>query len=62
MTPPVRTARGRPAAAVVKPPPRSCDTFVALPDATADGSVVFGKNSDRETEVRWASGCLGGCR
>ncbi|MDW8319192.1 MAG: C69 family dipeptidase [Anaerolineae bacterium] len=24
-----------------------CDTFVALPDATADGSVIFGKNSDR---------------
>lgn len=25
-----------------------CDTFVAIPTATADGSVVFGKNSDRE--------------
>jgi dipeptidase len=25
-----------------------CDTFVALPGATSDGSVVFGKNSDRE--------------
>ncbi|MEI2715470.1 MAG: C69 family dipeptidase [Candidatus Nanopelagicales bacterium] len=25
-----------------------CDTFVALGDSTADGSVVFGKNSDRE--------------
>jgi secernin len=25
-----------------------CDTFVALGDATADGSVIFGKNSDRE--------------
>lgn len=25
-----------------------CDTFVALGDATADGSVVFAKNSDRE--------------
>ncbi len=25
-----------------------CDTFVALPDATADGSVLLGKNSDRE--------------
>ncbi len=24
-----------------------CDTFVALPPATADGVVVFGKNSDR---------------
>ncbi|KAI9028793.1 secernin-2-like protein [Hyaloraphidium curvatum] len=29
------------------PPPRSCDTFVALPPATAHGGVVFGKNSDR---------------
>jgi len=25
-----------------------CDTFVALPSATGDGAVVFGKNSDRE--------------
>jgi len=25
-----------------------CDTFVALGNATADGSVLFGKNSDRE--------------
>jgi secernin len=25
-----------------------CDTFVALNTATADGSVIFGKNSDRE--------------
>ncbi len=25
-----------------------CDTFLALPSVTADGSVVFGKNSDRE--------------
>ncbi|MBW4523218.1 MAG: C69 family dipeptidase [Scytolyngbya sp. HA4215-MV1] len=24
-----------------------CDTFVTLPDATLDGSVIFGKNSDR---------------
>ncbi len=24
-----------------------CDTFIALADATADGSVIFGKNSDR---------------
>ena len=30
-----------------KPPPRSCDTFAVLGDATADGSVLFGKNSDR---------------
>ncbi|KAL4221953.1 Secernin-2 [Mactra antiquata] len=27
--------------------PKSCDTFVALPPATADGCVIFGKNSDR---------------
>jgi secernin len=25
-----------------------CDTFVVLPEATSDGSVIFGKNSDRE--------------
>ncbi len=25
-----------------------CDTFIALGNATADGSVIFGKNSDRE--------------
>jgi len=25
-----------------------CDTFIALSDVTSDGSVVFGKNSDRE--------------
>ncbi|MDY6847055.1 MAG: C69 family dipeptidase [Chloroflexota bacterium] len=25
-----------------------CDTFVALANSTADGSVIFGKNSDRE--------------
>lgn len=25
-----------------------CDTFVVLPGATKDGSVIFGKNSDRE--------------
>ncbi len=25
-----------------------CDTFVALPPVTTDGSVIFGKNSDRE--------------
>ncbi|MEE8397679.1 MAG: C69 family dipeptidase, partial [Desulfobacterales bacterium] len=25
-----------------------CDTFVALPSITSDGSVIFGKNSDRE--------------
>ncbi|GAB4817219.1 hypothetical protein N2152v2_004265 [Parachlorella kessleri] len=33
-----------------KPWPVSCDTFVALPPTTADGSVIFGKNSDRVTE------------
>jgi len=25
-----------------------CDTFVAMKDSTADGSMIFGKNSDRE--------------
>jgi dipeptidase len=25
-----------------------CDTFVALPGHTADGSIIFGKNSDRD--------------
>jgi len=25
-----------------------CDTFVALPPTTADGSIIFGKNSNRE--------------
>ena len=25
-----------------------CDTFLALPSVTADGSIIFGKNSDRE--------------
>jgi len=25
-----------------------CDTFVVLPPATTDDSVIFGKNSDRE--------------
>ena len=25
----------------------SCDTFVALPPATANGCVIFGKNADR---------------
>lgn len=44
-----------------KPPPRSCDTFVAMHDATADGSVIFGKNSDRETEeVQEVVAFLGG--
>ena len=28
-------------------PPFSCDTFVALPPATAHGAIIFGKNSDR---------------
>ena len=26
---------------------QSCDTFVAMPDVTTGGKVVFGKNSDR---------------
>lgn len=30
--------------------PRSCDTFVALPPVTAEGCVIFGKNSDRMDE------------
>ena len=25
-----------------------CDTFIALPKATEDGSIIFAKNSDRE--------------
>ena len=25
-----------------------CDTFIAMPSTTADGSILFGKNSDRE--------------
>lgn len=25
----------------------SCDTFVALPPATVDNRIIFGKNSDR---------------
>lgn len=25
----------------------SCDTFVVLPSLTSNGSVIFGKNSDR---------------
>ena len=33
--------------------PRSCDTFVVLPPASANGSIIFGKNSDRmEDEVQ----------
>ena len=28
-------------------PPSSCDTFVALPPATKNGTIIFGKNSDR---------------
>ena len=27
--------------------PCSCDTFVALPPATIDNRIIFGKNSDR---------------
>lgn len=29
------------------PNPHGCDTWVALPDATSDGSVILAKNSDR---------------
>ncbi|XP_045596038.1 secernin-3 isoform X2 [Procambarus clarkii] len=32
------------------PSPKSCDTFVVLPDLTKGGHVVFGKNSDRPRE------------
>jgi secernin len=32
---------------------QSCDNFVALPPATPEGTVIFGKNSDRpSTEVQ----------
>lgn len=27
--------------------PCSCDTFVALPPATVENRIIFGKNSDR---------------
>lgn len=30
--------------------PYSCDTMVAMPSATANGQVIFGKNSDRPQE------------
>ncbi|XP_054719478.1 secernin-3-like [Uloborus diversus] len=30
-----------------KIPPRSCDTFAALPPGTQDDCIIFGKNSDR---------------
>jgi secernin len=33
--------------AAPQPRPWSCDTFVALPDTTAGGSTLLGKNSDR---------------
>jgi secernin len=33
--------------AVCPPAGDACDTWVALPDATADGSVILAKNSDR---------------
>lgn len=33
-----------------RPPPLSCDTFVALPPAAPGGRVVFGKNSDRPAD------------
>ena len=28
----------------------SCDTFVALPDVTTGGCVIFGKNADRPSD------------
>ncbi|KAG8559584.1 hypothetical protein GDO81_017384 [Engystomops pustulosus] len=31
-------------------PPRSCDTFVALPPATVGNRIIFGKNSDRPSD------------
>jgi secernin len=34
-----------------------CDTFVVLPPFTADGSVIFGKNSDREPNEAQALEC-----
>lgn len=48
-------ARCRSAAAAAarmfpRPPPSSCDTFVALPPAAAGARVVFGKNSDRPAD------------
>ncbi|XP_006003582.1 secernin-3 [Latimeria chalumnae] len=30
--------------------PRSCDTFVALPPATNENHIIFGKNSDRPSD------------
>lgn len=33
-----------------KCPPKSCDTFVALPPATIDNLIIFGKNSDRPSD------------
>ncbi len=38
-----------------------CDTFIALPQATEDGTVVFGKNSDRpKGEAQSVRGYKGG--
>lgn len=37
-------------ARAAKPLPLGCDTVVALSEATADGSVVFAKNSDRPAD------------
>jgi secernin len=31
-----------------------CDTFVALPDVTVNGGVIFGKNSDRPSDEKQA--------
>lgn len=43
--------------------PQSCDTFVVLPPLTKDGSVIFGKNSDRpQNEVQEVVLVNGGIR
>jgi secernin len=38
----------RPLRVITKKETIMCDTFVAVGNSTADGSVIFGKNSDRE--------------
>jgi hypothetical protein len=43
---------------------RSCDCWVAMQDATADGSFILAKNSDRppmEAQPRMPSGARRGC-
>ena len=41
--------------------PWSCDSVVILPDSTHDGSVLFGKNSDRPTGDCSVLVCSAGC-